>query len=82
MVQSEFFVDQLEERHLDVLRAGIKKVYGPGVQLFYDYYPVHNDPSTVITQRSAQPSPTIMAQSKAQPANPFQPKPADRKSVV
>lgn len=76
MVQSEFFVDQLEERHLDVLRAGIKKVYGPGVQLFYDYYPVHNDPSTVITQRSAQPSPTIMAQSKAQPANPFQPKPA------
>ena len=33
MVQSEFFVDQLEERHLDVLRAGIKKVYGPGVQL-------------------------------------------------
>ncbi len=70
-VQSSFFVDQLEERHQGVLRAGIKKVYGEGVQLYYRYRTVQSDPSTAVSQKSSGSSPTILAQSKAQPANPF-----------
>ena len=75
LVKSSYFVDQLEERHLDVLRAGIKKVYGPNVKLYYDYLSVQNDPGTKVTQKSSAPSPVILAQSKAQPANPFQAQP-------
>lgn len=70
-VQSSFFVDLLEERHQPVLRAAIKKVYGDNVQLFYRYRVDQGTPSTSL-QKSAGPSPTILAQVKAQPANPFQ----------
>lgn len=70
-VQSDFFVDQLEQRHQGVLRAGIKKVYGDGVQLYYRYRTIHDDPASTVSQKSVGSSPTIMAQSKAQPANPF-----------
>ena len=70
-VQSSFFVDQLEERFLPVLRAAGKKVFGEGVQIFYCYRTVGNDPTTTNVQKSVAPSPTIMAQSKAQAANPF-----------
>lgn len=70
-VQSSFFVDQLEERFLPVLRAAVKKVFGEGVQIFYCYRTVGNDPTTTNVQKSVAPSPTIMAQSKAQAANPF-----------
>lgn len=78
MVQSSFFVDQLEERHQGVLRAGIRKVYGEGVQLYYRYRTIQGDPTSEINQKSAGSSPTILAQSKAQAANPFkQPDSAD-----
>ncbi|MDE5683875.1 MAG: chromosomal replication initiator protein DnaA [Muribaculaceae bacterium] len=70
-VQSSFFVDQLEERYRGVLRAGIRKVYGENVQLYYRFRTVQSDPSTTIDQKSAGSSPTILAQRKAQPANPF-----------
>jgi len=70
-VQSSFFVDQLEERFRGVLRAGIRKVYGENVQLYYRFRTIQNDPTTTIDQKSAGSSPTILAQRKAQPANPF-----------
>ena len=70
-VQSSFFVDQLEERYRGVLRAGIRKVYGENVQLYYRFRTIQNDPSTTIDQKSAGSSPTILAQRNAQPANPF-----------
>ena len=69
-VQS-FFADQLEERHQGVLRAGIRKVYGDGVQLYYRFRVIQSDNSSLIDQKSAGSSPTILAQVKAQPANPF-----------
>lgn len=72
LVKSDYFVDQLEERYMDVLRAGIKKVYGPDVKLYYDYFSVQNDPGSKVSIKSSSPSSTILAQSKAQPANPFQ----------
>lgn len=70
-VQSAFFADQLEERHQSVLRAGIRKVYGDRVQLYYRYRVIQSDNSSSIDQKSAGSSPTILAQVKAQPANPF-----------
>ena len=48
VVKSSFFVDLLEQRHQGVLRAGIKKVYGEGVQLYYRYRTIKNDPSTYL----------------------------------
>lgn len=70
-VQSSFFVDQLEERHQGVLRAGIRKVYGDGVQLYYRFRTIQDDPLSVVDQKSVGSSPTIMAQIKAGAANPF-----------
>ena len=34
-VQSSFFVDQLEERFQGVLRSGVRKTFGEGVQIVY-----------------------------------------------
>jgi chromosomal replication initiator protein len=77
MVPTSFFADQLEERHLDVLRAGLKKVYGAGVKLYYRYFPVQNDPNSKVTQLSSAPSPTIMAQHSQPVASPFQRQPLE-----
>lgn len=67
MVQSSFFVDQLEERYRGVLRAGICKVYGDNVQLYYRFRTLPSDPTTTVDQKSAGSSPTILAQRKVQP---------------
>lgn len=75
LVKSGYFADQLEERFLGVLKSGINKVYGPGVKLYYVYDTVKDDHSSAVKLKSAAPSPTIMAQSTAQPANPFTAKP-------
>lgn len=76
MLPSPFVVDVLEQRYMDVLAKAIRKVYGPGVTLTYFYEQIRNKPATTVGVRTSAPSPTIVAQSKAQPANPFQsPKP-------
>lgn len=76
MVPSSFFVEQLEERFLDVLRAAIKKVYGTGVRLHYRYNQIQGEPATVVNVRSTSPSPVILGQgAKPQAANPFQKQP-------
>lgn len=72
MLHSPFVVDVLEQRYMQVLSSAIKKVYGPSVTLTYFYRQVKNEPATTVGLRSSSPSPTIVAQSKAQPANPFQ----------
>lgn len=72
VVPGSFFADQLEERFQPVVRAAVKKAIGENIQIFYAYRTVADDPSTANIQKSAAPSPTILAQSKAQPANPFQ----------
>lgn len=72
MLPSPFVVDVLEQRYLKVLSSAIKKVYGPGVTLTYFYHQVRNEPNTTVGIRTSAPSPTIIAQAKSQPANPFQ----------
>lgn len=70
-VPSSFFVDQLEERFQPIVRAAVKKAFGEGVQIFYCYRTVESDPTTNNVQKGLGSSPTILAQVKAQPANPF-----------
>lgn len=71
MLPSSFIVDVLENRFLPVLAKAIKKVYGENVTLVYYYHQVKDDPTTTVGVRTAAPSPTIISQSNAQPANPF-----------
>ncbi len=68
---SDFIVDQIEKDYAGLLRAGIKKVYGEGVMVYYRTLTVAADPSASVLQKSTSPSPTIMAQRHAAPANPF-----------
>lgn len=71
LVPSAFFQDQIEERYIDVLGAGLRKVYGHGVMLYYVYQQVQHDPVSLMNVRSGKPSPTILAQTKVDTANPY-----------
>lgn len=71
LVQSSYFVDQLQARFQGVLRAGIKKVYGEGVQLYYKFRTVNADPASTVTQKDSAYSQAIIDHAKAAPANPF-----------
>lgn len=73
IVPSSFFVEQLEERYIKILEPTIRRVYGDGVKLYYRYYQVNGQPDTAVNMLSTNPSSTILAQQKAQPANPFAP---------
>ena len=70
-VPSQFNVEQFEENYRGIIRAGIKKVYGEGVKLYYRTQTIKGDPTTENLQRSANQSPVILDQIHAQPANPF-----------
>ncbi len=76
-VGSDFIIDEIERRFQALVRAGIKKTYGDGVQVYYRTLTVQSDPESAVLQKSTAPSATIMAQSKAEPANPFR-EPSDR----
>ena len=69
---------RLKNVFVGVLGAGIRKVYGQGVQLFYRVPQVQNAPDTEVSMRSGEPSQAILnqVQRKVQPANPFQAKAA------
>ncbi len=70
-VPSQFFIEQLETRYMDLLRAAIKKVYGKGVELIFCYDAVKDDPMTAMSVRTTNPSPTIMKGGSVKAANPF-----------
>lgn len=73
LVPSVFFIEQIEARYLPLLRAGVKKVYGPGVHIEFLYPIKKDDPESMSFQKGAEPSPSIMEQSKVGAANPFAP---------
>ena len=73
LVPSVFFIEQIQARYLPLLRAGVKKVYGPGVHIEFLYPLKKDDPQSMSFQKGSEPSPSIMAQSKAPAANPFAP---------
>lgn len=69
---SSFFVEQLEERYLDLIELAIAKVYGEKVTLIYCYNMVQNEPASGVEVRSAEYSP-IIKDTAAPAANPFAP---------
>ncbi len=70
-VASDFIIDEIEKHYQNLVRAGIKKVYGDHVLLYYRALTIKDDPASSVLQKSTAPSPTIMAQVHAEPANPF-----------
>ena len=67
MVPTSFFVEQLEEKYMKLLAPTLRKVYGPKVQLFYQYDTVAKDPTSSVTIESSRPSPAVQPHS----VNPF-----------
>lgn len=66
-VPTIFFVEQLEERYLQLLSATLRRVYGPDVKLHYRYNVVGSDPASSVGLESPQPSPAI----RVPVSNPF-----------
>lgn len=71
-IPSALFQEQLEERFGALLGATLRKVYGEGVHLFFNYNVVKNDPVSQVNVRSTRPSQAVSPTHVA-PANPFQP---------
>lgn len=69
--QSAAFVDQLEGRYQQLLRAAVNRVYGAGTQIYYRYRIAEPDPRTEVTVKDANMSSEILRQVKAAPADPF-----------
>lgn len=72
-VPSPYFVEHLEEKYLNIIGATLRRVYGPGVQIFYRYEQVNHAPATRVKVKAESKSAAI----KDEPvkANPFQPVP-------
>lgn len=69
-VPSPYFVEYLEEKYLGIIGTVLRRVYGDGVNLYYQYEQVRNQPATLVDVRSDNRSRAI----KDEPvkANPFQ----------
>ncbi|MCM1022353.1 MAG: chromosomal replication initiator protein DnaA [Muribaculum sp.] len=68
MVPTRFFAEQLEERYMKILGVTLFRVYGKGVQLYYDFFQIGSDPDTLVTQQASKESPAVKPGIK----NPFQ----------
>ena len=62
-VPSPFFAEYLEQHFLSLIAAAINKVFGRGIELYYKYDQVSNEPSTNVTMKSERPSPAVKPQS-------------------
>ena len=71
LVPSVFFIEQIEVHYLPLLRAGVKKVYGPGVHIEFLYPIKKDDPQSMSFQKGSEPSSSIISQGKTPAANPF-----------
>lgn len=76
LAPSQFFVEQLEERYIKLLGAAIKKVYGAGTQLYYNFLLVNNDPSTEVTLAPSNES-ADLKRDREGGANPFYQQPIE-----
>jgi len=73
-VPSQFFIEQIEERYLNLLSLAMRRVFGKNVQLFYRYNMVKGDEATEVTQSEDNSSLKLKHELKTrQPhlANPF-----------
>lgn len=74
LVPSSFFAEQLEDRYIGILGYALSTVYGKDFKLFYQYYQVNGEPSSVVNQLSSKPSSEIIEQQQQAPkSSPFAP---------
>ena len=72
-VPSQFYVEQLEERYLNLLSATLKRVFGPQVQLQYKFNVVATNDETAVTLEHDGASARLKSELKRQPAQPSNP---------
>lgn len=73
-VPSEFFVEQIEERFYNLLKATLKRVFGKSVKLYYNYNVVKDDNESGVTVQDQAPSTAVnnrLMQQQAASSNPF-----------
>ena len=74
-VPSQFFVEQIEGRYLNILKAALKKVFGENVKLFYKFNVVGYDDASAVEQTEAGSSVKLKQELKIRKprvANPFE----------
>ena len=74
-VPSQFFVEQIEGRYINILSAALKKVFGENVKLTYKYNVVGNDDASAIEQTEDNSSVKLKQELKIRKprvANPFE----------
>lgn len=75
-VPSQFMAEHVEDQYMNLVEAGLKKVYGCVPELYYHYNQVGNDPSTGVTLAPSNES-RVIKESRQGAANPFYEKPVD-----
>ncbi len=73
-VPSQFFVEQIEGRYLNILKAALNKVFGEKVKLFYKFNVVGSDDASAVEQTEAGSSVKLKQELKVRKprvANPF-----------
>lgn len=70
-VPSPFFVEYIEQKYLGVLSAGLKKVYGEGVNLFYHYNIARDVPDSDVEVKSTPRSMVVAPAPDKHIADPF-----------
>ena len=73
-VPSQFFVEQIEGRYINVLSLALKKVFGDQVKLIYKYNVVGNDDASAVEQQEDNASTRLKQELKIRKprvANPF-----------
>ena len=74
-VPSQFFVEQIEGRYINILSAALKKVFGANVKLIYKYNVVGSDDASAVEQAEDNSSAKFkqgIKINKPRVANPFE----------
>lgn len=71
LVPSPFFVEYIEQKFIGVLSAGLKKVYGEGVRLFYHYNVARDEPLSAVEVQSTPTTQIAAPNPQRQMADPF-----------
>ena len=73
-VPSQYFIEHIEGKYLNLLSMAIKNVYGPKTKLTYAFNVVKNEPDTNVKIESVKQSPVVGNRINAQsegPSDPF-----------
>ena len=76
-VPSQFMAEHIEDQYMNLVEAGLRKVYGQVPELYYHFNQIGNDPSTGVTLAPSNESRAIKENRQAGASNPFYEKPVD-----